>query len=143
MARVMLDTNVYIEGYGDLTSPAAQIFRFLNTHPDFRIVISHEILEEIRRVARRLKGKDWAGIILDHLWRNPSLEVVILPAQRQEHWEQYKPLVPSEDLDIVLTAILGRVDILVSNNRELLRSVENLAFRCLTPTEFLEQYGAD
>ena len=144
MARVMLDTNVYILGYGDPHSVSARVLDFLHNNPDFEILLSNEIVDEIRRVARRVGGKDWAGAILNRIWRDLNLEIVALPDERQDLWEQYMNLIPREDLDIFLTASLGLADLFVSSNRELIRSAATqMGFRCLTPAEFLERYRAD
>lgn len=61
-SRVFLDTNVYIVGVADSTSDEWKILQWLGFEsrradaPE--VVISAEVIEQILRVARRLRNKD-------------------------------------------------------------------------------------
>jgi predicted nucleic acid-binding protein len=59
-------------------------------------------------------------------------------------WEREKlaslnsKIIPSEDIEIFLTAKLGKADCFVSDNRELLQAIAD--FECLTPNNFRQKY---
>lgn len=46
--------------------------------------------------------------------------------------------IPTEDLEIFLTAFLGDTDCFISSNRELIKAIAN--FECLTPHDFVIKY---
>ena len=65
---IFLDTNVFIIGAALPDSPEAQILRWagfgmLQPGP-VEVVASQELFEQILRVGRRLKGKDWGSEIV-------------------------------------------------------------------------------
>ncbi len=57
-SRLLLDTNVFILGFLDLGSPEGRVLRILVDHPDVTLILSNELVAQIRRVARRTGGKD-------------------------------------------------------------------------------------
>lgn len=67
-SRVFLDTNVYIVGVADSSSAEWKILQWLGFEdrcPDAaEVVISADVIEQILRVAKRLRHKDWAGSIV-------------------------------------------------------------------------------
>ncbi len=69
---IFLDTNVYLIGAVDLDSAEGEILQRLGWEipGDYRyeVVISEELIEQISRVAKRLKNKDWAGEIIGRIW---------------------------------------------------------------------------
>ncbi len=71
---IFLDTNVYLIGAIDLESPEGLILQWLgweapNDNPVGGI-ISEELINQITRVAKRLKNKDWSGEIIGRIWQN-------------------------------------------------------------------------
>lgn len=70
--RLFLDTNIFILGASIAESPSALILDWLGfdgrERPDgVSVLISAELQDQIRRVARRVGGKNWAGeIIIEH-----------------------------------------------------------------------------
>lgn len=106
------------------------------------ILLSEDLLDQIRRVARRVRGKDWAGEILTTIWINFSTEVVTLTPEQVSGITERFPNIPAEDIGVFLTAELGQADVMVSDNRKFVRAAaasQNL-FTCLTVDEFLNQY---
>ncbi|MEM8779104.1 MAG: hypothetical protein AAGF26_09575 [Cyanobacteria bacterium P01_G01_bin.49] len=146
LKRLCLDTNVYIIGIEEIDSPEARIlesigflgkeYRLINAE----IILSHEIIDQIRRVGKYLWNKDQAGFVIGLIWSRLNFHYVNV----DEQWRSLlieiviREKIPSEDLEIYLTAKLGLSDCFVSSNRELIKAIAD--FECLTPTEFVEKY---
>jgi predicted nucleic acid-binding protein len=138
--KVVIDTNIFIIGFldfvsGDKSVDADMIRAMLRR--EFILILSKELEEQIARVGKRVKGKDWAGYIRNAIWSSARISFVMIP-EDAELMERYKE-VPRKDLLIFLTALRGKVDYLVSNNREFIRKAANTGnFKCLTPDEFVK-----
>jgi len=139
--RVILDTNIYIIGYQFPASDEHRVLEIVRRRHDV-VVFSREIEDQIRRVGRRVQGKDYAGWILNTVWRDFVVDYVALPDLPFVEAEQLAPGIPKEDILVFLTAVAGQAACLVSNNREFLRESEaaQRAFRSLTPAQFLATY---
>lgn len=145
LRRVFLDTNIYILGAANAASPAGRVLRWLGygsqAPGNIEIIVSEALFHEIRRVAKRLQNKDWAGLILSHLWHDFQIHHVDL---NQDEIEQLAAtgLLPKEDVAVYLTAKHGAADCFVSANRGLIRAAvqHTRDFECLTPDEFIAKY---
>ena len=143
--RVFLDTNVYLIGIAYLDSPEAEILRWIgfgqNEPGPVEVVISEEVFDQIRRVARRLRTKDWAGEILGHIWQDIQLRYVLLDLQEISALESLGAI-PREDVGIYLTARDGQAECFVSSNRELITTLVQRTeeFECLSPELFVTKY---
>jgi predicted nucleic acid-binding protein len=137
----MLDTNVYILGFQRRVGDEWLTLQRVRQRQDV-IVFSRELEDQIRRVGRRVSGKDYTSLILNAIWRDLTVDYVLLPDEPFEVAQQFAPGIPTEDVLVFLTAVLGRAECLVSINREFLAhsAAAQRAFRCLTPTEFLAIY---
>ncbi len=144
--RVLADTNVFIVGFLGLNqqeeSVESQILRQLADQRRFTLLFSNELSDQIRRVARRVGGKDWAGLLLNLIWQTFDIEIVPIP-ELIEVFERYKGKIPDEDILIFVTAVLGQADCLISRNHEFVRRAvaEQDAFECLEPAEFLAKFS--
>lgn len=137
--RVLLDTHIFITGHRNPATLEGQVLHALRDRSDITLLLSFPLEDQIRRVARRIGGKDWAGLILSRVWHDFLVEYVALPADPQSIVENLGLDIPREDWLIFLTALMGETNLLVSGNREFLRQAaaqQNL-FTCLTPAEFL------
>ncbi|WP_315862635.1 PIN domain-containing protein [Euhalothece natronophila] len=143
--RIFLDTNIFIIGDADKESPESLIleaFGYRGKVSSFtaEIIFSDELIDQIRRVAKYLYGKQQAGKILANLWH--WLNIYYIPSTidwKEEELELLKQqIIPSEDIEIYLTAKYGEADCFVSGNRKLLTSIA--MFDCLTPEEFIKKY---
>ena len=80
--RLFLDTNVFVVGAAFADSPEAAILDWAGfssqRRADVVILVSDALFQQIARVARRLRGKDWAGQILERVWRNMIVDYVPL-----------------------------------------------------------------
>ncbi len=143
--RLFLDTNVYIIGAALDDSPEALILNWAGfagqPAKPVEIVVSNALFGQILRVAKRLRGKDWGGEILAHIWQGMNVAYVMLDD------DEIKELlaagvIPREDVDIYLTAKVGKADCFVSANRELVRVLaqQTGAFECLFAAEFVAKY---
>jgi hypothetical protein len=99
--RVLLDTNIIITGYRRIKSTEEEVLKALRGRTDVTLLVSFPLVDQIRRVGRRLSGKDWAGLILSRLWREFSVKYVVLPDHPLTVARSLAPGIPSEDLLIV------------------------------------------
>ena len=142
--RIFLDTNVFIIGAALPDSPEAQILRWagfgmLQPGP-VEVVVSQELFEQILRVGRRLKGKDWGSEIVGRIWHDMTF-VYVLIAPHESDAIQKAGRIPREDIGIYLTARNGQAQCFVSSNHELIRALagESGEFECLSPQAFVDQ----
>jgi predicted nucleic acid-binding protein len=144
--RVCLDTNIYIIGDADKSSQESIILEALGYRNKTKIItaeviLSDEILDQIRRVAKYLYGKDQAGEIISNIWRYFDifyLPFTIINWQQELLLLQDTGLIPSEDIEIYLTAKFAQADCFVSGNRELIKAIAD--FECLTAADFVHKY---
>lgn len=144
-ARIFLDTNVYILGVADPDSAEGKILQWagLETESDpVELIVSDELVDQIRRVGRRLRGKDWAGELLMRLWRNMRLLYVRLEPEMWTAFEAHGFVIPAEDVTVYLTARAGAAQCFVSANHKLIAALAQQTgeFECLTPAEFVQRY---
>jgi predicted nucleic acid-binding protein len=144
-SRIFLDTNVYIVGVADSTSDERKILQWLGFESRrvdaAEVVISAEVIEQILRVAKRLRNKDWAGSVVARIWQNLNLIYVLIHEPGFEHIDIVQGL-PREDVGVYLTAKLGKSDCFISSNHELIRvlAAESGDFECLNPEDFVRRY---
>jgi len=142
--RLFLDTNVFIIGAALPGSVEAGILRWIGYgQPEpgpVSVVISAELVEQILRVGRRLKGKDWGSQIIHHIWNDLRCIYVILT--EDDYTVPGDGLVPHEDIGIYRTALNGKAEYFVSSNHELIRVLakQSGVFKCLMPADFVEKY---
>jgi predicted nucleic acid-binding protein len=145
LKRVFLDTNIYIVGDANkqsFESIILEAFGYRNQSKliHAEIILSDELLDQIRRVSKYLYGKDQAGEIISNIWR--WFDIFYVPST--VNWQQEQlllsnsNLIPSEDILIYLTAKFGEADCFVSGNRELIRAIAD--FECLTAEDFVKKY---
>lgn len=145
MKKIFLDTNIYIFGQLKPLSLEEQILQWLGFYPpnnksSIQVIISQELINQILRVGKRLRGKDWAAKIVAQIWQN--LNCLFIPETKEMISEADKirseQLIPCEDVFVYLTAKYGEADIFVSENRELIKAIAD--FECLTSEEFVNKY---
>ncbi|MFM7577773.1 MAG: PIN domain-containing protein [Microcystaceae cyanobacterium] len=145
LQRIFLDTNIFIIGDVDQQSSESLILEALGyrNKPIFlnaEIIISEELIDQIRRVSKYLYGKDQAGAIIANIWQ--WLNIYYLPSTT--NWEQDKQnlisenIIPSEDIEIYLSAKYGQTDCFVSGNRRLIQAIAD--FECLNAESFIKTY---
>lgn len=145
LRRIFLDTNIFIIGDADQASSESLILEALgyrNKSPVLaaEVIFSDELVDQIRRVSKYLYGKEQAGQILANLWY--WLDIFYIPST--VNWEQDvselidSRIIPSEDMEIYLSAKYGQADCFVSGNRKLLTAIAE--FECLTPEQFIQKY---
>ena len=137
--RVLLDTNIIITGYRRTESIEGQVLALLRNRSDLTLLLSLPLEDQIRRVGRRIGGKDWAGLILNRFWHDFTVDYVSLPDNPLNVAQRLGPSIPNEDLLIFLTALVGSATLFISSNRQFIReaATQQQRFTCLTPGEFL------
>lgn len=144
-SRVFLDTNIYIVGVANSNSAEWKILQWLGFESRrsdaAEVVISAEVIEQILRVAKRLKNKDWAGSVVARIWQNLTLRYVLVDEPGFKQPGSFEWL-PREDMGVYLTAKFGEADCFVSSNHELIRAIvaETGEFECLKPEDFVSRY---
>ncbi|AFZ51184.1 PIN domain-containing protein [Dactylococcopsis salina] len=148
LKRLCLDTNVYIIGIQDINSPEAEILRAIGYFDNStatvtaEIVLSDEIIDQVRRVGKYLWNKDQAGFAIGLIWSHLNFHYVNYSLEWKQELEKIiiDDQIPNEDIEIYLTAKLGESDYFISSNRELIKAIAT--FKCLTPLEFIDQFLA-
>lgn len=143
--RIFLDTNVFIIGAANPESPEGRILRWAGldgSHPDIEIVMSDEVIDQIRRVGRRLSGKDWAGELLSRIWRNLKLVYVTVTAEEITRLIDSQPVIPREDLIVYLAAHNGSAECFITYNHELITALAKTQeeFESVKPEDFVRRY---
>lgn len=142
---IFLDTNVYLIGAVELESPEGLILQWLgweapNDNP-VGVIISEELIDQITRVAKRLKNKDWSGEIIGRLWQNLKFCYVQIDDFELAEMEALG-VITREDVGVYLTAKVGQC--FISANHKLIKILvqQTGEFECLTPSEFVNKYGS-
>jgi predicted nucleic acid-binding protein len=136
--RLVLDSNEYIAGFGDRPDlPPARLLSYFIAHPAVHeIVVSHMIVEEVRRNLLPEAFKDfWSflalfGVIPVEEWEIPSA----LPAKYKEMG------LKTGDAAIAACAEAMAADAVVTENRDF-HGRHGLPFRPLRAAEFLGEQG--
>ena len=144
--RVFLDTNVFILGVVIPESPEAEILSRLgfqgNVEPtlDAKIIVCKALLDQIRRVGRRVGGKDFAGALISQVWQNLSVEFISIDDEEIAE-VLHQGRIPREDIEIYLGARNGNVDYFVSGNHELVKAMgaEESLFASFDAQTFCDQ----
>lgn len=143
--RIFLDTNVYIIGFMDETSPEARILQWAEITQDdserAEVVVSTELFDEIRRVGKRLFDKDWAGEALAFIWQRMALHYVVVN-EEETRSVIATGLIPREDAEVYCTARTGQAECFVSANHKLVAALAEHTgdFICMSPNEFVSKY---
>lgn len=88
--RLCLDTNIYIIGTQETHSPEAKILSAIGYYDDTsiqiraEIVLSDEIVDQIRRVGKYLWNKDKAGFVIGLIWSRLNIHYV----NYSQEWNQ-------------------------------------------------------
>jgi len=131
--RVVLDTNVFISGVF-FTGPPYEILDAWRADR-LELILSPEILDEYGRVGRELAAEfpdvdlvPWIELLAVH---GKTLEAPPLP----------EPVCSDPDDDEFLAcAIAGRVEVIVSGDKALLRASGHHGIAVLRPREFIDSY---
>jgi hypothetical protein len=145
LPRIFLDTNIFIIGDANQQSQASLILEALGYRGkpaiiQCEIILSDELVDQIRRVGKYLYGKDKAGQIISNIWR--WLDIFYVPSTVD--WNEEKvsliqaKIIPLEDIEIYLSAKYGGANCFVSENRELIKAIAD--FECLTAADFVRKY---
>jgi predicted nucleic acid-binding protein len=105
------------------------------------VIISEELIDQIARVAKRLKNKDWSGEIIGRIWQNLKFCYVQLDDVELAEMENLG-VIPREDVGVYLTAKIGQSQCFISANHKLIKVLvqQTGKFECLTPSEFVNKY---
>jgi len=148
LTRIFLDTNIFIIGDADKQSLESIILEALGyrnqpTILSAEIILSEELVDQIRRVSKYLYGKDHAGAIISNIWQ--WLNIHYVPSTVDWHDDKLSlinsKIIPSEDIEIYLSAKYGEAECFVSGNRKLIQAIAD--FECLNADSFIKKYLKD
>lgn len=124
--RLFLDTKIYIIGAATNDTAEAQLldwagFGRIDVAPEqlVEVILSEALVEQITRVARRLRHKDWAGAILSEIWQGMNVQFVMLDPDEVEDVKA-RGIIPREDATVFLSATTRHADCFVSANHKLM-----------------------
>jgi uncharacterized protein len=134
--RIVLDTNVLIDGFADEFSAQAKLIDAIRAGK-LAAVISKPLEREYRKIMRRLLNDDEY---------QSRVEEFIVIANRVELVKVDVVIDDEEDLKIIETATGGDANFIVSNDRHLLDIGEVGSIKIVTPSEawasFEEEQGS-
>jgi len=145
LQRIFLDANIFIIGDADKHSPESLILEALGYRNkpivlSAEVILSDELVDQVRRVSKYLYGKDQAGAIISNIWQ--WLNIHYVPSTVNWHDEKLNlintKIIPSEDIEIYLSAKYGEAQCFVSGNRKLIQAIAD--FECLTAEGFINKY---
>jgi uncharacterized protein len=131
--KVVMDTNVFVSGVF-FSGPPYQILKAWQSG-EFELVVSHEILDEYRRVGEILEEQHPA------IELNPVLNLVL------EHAKVYKPAVlkapicedPDDD-KFFACALASGSKVIISGDKHLLQVSGYQGIQVLKPRQFVDQF---
>lgn len=133
--RVVLDTNVLLSGLaypGSLPGKIVAAWR----HGSLEVVLSHYILEELKRVLPRLRERH--GLTDAEI--ADLVDCLAFEAELVEPHEQIEPaLTDAMDLPVLGTLTASHADWLVTGDKALLALAPR--YRVLTPAQFWASHG--
>lgn len=136
--RVVLDANIYISALIKASSPPGILLRFLIEHEDFEIVLSQDILDELKRaifypkVRKYIKKDDQEILVwLDALVVHAFLSVCLFS------YDQIVEEDPDDD-KYIIAALESSATHLISGDKHLLNLKEYQNVKIVTAIEFLE-----
>ena len=145
LTRIFLDTNIYILGADNSQSDEGLILTRLGFRQKLsdadEVIVSPELIDQVARVAKRIRNKDWSGELIGKIYQNLNVRYVLIEEQSLIELEEQN-VIPREDIGIYLTAQAGKADYFISANHKLIRSLvqETKEFECFTPAAFVKKY---
>ncbi len=131
--RIMPDTNVVISAILLPSSIPAKVLEEISLR--HTPILCSYIIEELHIIFER-KFKDKIQILEDFLTKFPS-EIIYTPSLID--LSKYPDVPDKKDLPILVSAILGDIDILITGDKDFAR-IEIDRPEILTPREFVEKY---
>lgn len=134
MDKIVLDTNVLIDGTKDDNSAAWQIINNV-FEGKADLYISHPMVREYRRILARE--------ISDSMYKERILELLEIANKIEVH--NIQRLVPDdqEDDKIIATALSANADVLLTEDKHLLDLDRQYELRIIKPKEYLNRNEKD
>ena len=132
--RVCLDTNVLLSGIFWKGVPGKIVDLWVEGR--FELLVSASILEEYKRILRRLGAK--LGPEVAERWITKIVEKssVVATSLQRKRWSRD----PHDD-QFIHCALSGRAEYLVTGDRDLLELKGPVPVRIVSPKEFLDEVG--
>ncbi|MCL4442197.1 MAG: putative toxin-antitoxin system toxin component, PIN family [Firmicutes bacterium] len=128
--RILIDTNVIISALLFPESiPAKALARVFEFH---RLVLCQNVIDELRIVFSRKFAHKLR--VLDDFLKNSAFELIYTPSTIDPSY--YRSIRDSTDLPILVSAILGDVDIIISGDKDFTATELDKPL-ILTPVDFV------
>ncbi|HIJ89011.1 MAG TPA: PIN domain-containing protein [Desulfuromonadales bacterium] len=139
--RVFLDSNVIISGMLSDKGAPRIILDLLSLHLPGIIGLTGEynLIEVERNLTRKLPKA--LPVYLEYV---PRLSLTVIPLPTAEEIAEYVGAINNKDLPVLLSAIKGCADFLVTGDNKdfsLINDSNLYSFTVISPTEFLEKIG--
>lgn len=134
MDKIVLDTNVLIDGIKDENSAAWQIINAV-FEGKAELYTSHPLEREYRRILQRE--------ITDPLYGERIIALLDLAVKIEVHNIQHLVLDDPEDDKVIATALAASADVLISEDRHLLDLDRQFELRIIKPKEYLNRNEQD
>jgi len=137
--RVYLDSNVFIFGK---ENPESNSRTILDLAEEGKIVpvVSYLTLEELREYFSHRYDRETAINEIYYLISLPALEIVSRDKVKKT-MSKYEGVVPAKDLPHLVSAILTRVDYIVTYNRHFIQSNAKKHVKVLKQSAFVKLFG--
>lgn len=130
--RVILDTNVLISAIFFSGPPSRILAAWMDER--FELVVSEEILDEYRTVARRI-GNKYRTVEIESVLDRIVVHALLVLSAPIPHEACSDP----DDLKFLACAVASGAEIVVSGDRALLRASGFEGVEVLTPRQFLDR----
>ena len=137
MPKIFIDANIFLFGYRIIKSNSFNLLENIDGEW-IQPVVSKGIIEEVRIRAKKLEGKDKAGLIILNILTLPNIIVI------QDHeiiplLTEYDDLVSDKsDVPHICAYFLGNCEYFVTNNRKLTQQKIKDKVSFISPKEFVD-----
>lgn len=142
MIQIFLDANIFFAAVCSPEGGSGFIVKLAKRRKIVINTVNHVLLE----AERNIKNKLGSEYLFNHYQNLLAIEpkIIVLPILRAEEIQRFNRLVPSKDIPVLLGALCGEIESLVTLDRKHFLSnckliEENLAFDIVSPGEFLKK----
>ncbi|MCL2766511.1 MAG: putative toxin-antitoxin system toxin component, PIN family [Peptococcaceae bacterium] len=132
--RILIDTNVLFSAFILSSRHILQLIDHVSEH--HTIVLSTYIIDELKRVTKQKFPEKYNA--LEALFQELPYELIYTPERIDK--EEYPYIRDKKDLPILVSAIIGEVDVLITGDNDFAPVITQNP-EIMTPRSFIEKYG--
>jgi predicted nucleic acid-binding protein len=138
MARILLDTNVFIFGYPDDQTNSFLIIENIDGEM-LEPVVSDDLIEEVMARGRVLYGKDVASLMRFNILTLPNLTYVSRDEITRVMRDFDDLVADKSDLPHICAYLIGECDYFITSNRRLTRQRIREKVNFFSPFDFVQE----